>query len=378
MKDSALFYYIIWAVLLMIAIVERIRQCPFDRGVVAFVFLILAVIVGCRYNVGADWSNYVELYYKGVIYDNMVERTSVEPLYELCQFVFRSLGLSHAVFFFFLSIVSLCCYYKASEVLGLEYFMTVLFVYFSLVFLNYQFNVIRQGIMASFVWLSFAYRTIGNNKASIISIIVALGFHYTALAFIPIVFLADRCFSSIETLIIICVSVVCLILDVSYKVLSYFPILTALDRTSNFVTSETYHIEGGLSFGMVVMLLVFLFVFVCFRDGYKNDPRLRTLANLILFDFFLSCVFNTFSIFQERVCRVLFFSLVFLLPMIVELLETANYRVIAFTVVVAYSLMAFPKTFAVHDDGYSTLLPYKIEFRQFFDAKYAKQLRILR
>ena len=159
-----------------------------------------------------------------------------------------------------------------------------------------------------------------------------------------------------------------MILDVSYKILSLFPILSALDRTSNFVTSETYHVEGGLSFGMVVMLLVFLFVYIYFKDGYKNDPRLRTLANIILFDFFFSCMFNTFSIFQERVCRVMFFSMVFLLPIIVEKMKKPGLRVVAMTVIVAYTLMAFPKTFAVHDDGYSTLLPYRIDLGQLFDA----------
>lgn len=367
MKESATFYYIVWAILLMIALVERMRKRPFERGVVAFVILVLAVIVGCRYDVGADWSSYRDYYYSGILFDGGFER-SVEPLYVLCQNIFRYLGFTHAVFFTVLSVVSLCCYYKASKLLGIKYFMTVLFVYFTLVFLNYQFNVIRQGMMASFVWLAFAYRIVGNIKASVISIIVALGFHFTALAFIPIVFLANRRFSYIETAIIICTSIACLILDVSYKILSLFPILTAIDRTSNFVTSETFHVEGGLSFGMVVMLLVFLFVYVCFKDGYTNDSRLRTLANIILFDFFFSCMFNTFSIFQERVCRVMFFSLVFLLPFIVEKLKKPGLRVVAMTVIVAYALMAFPKTFAVHDDGYSTLLPYRIDLGQLFDA----------
>lgn len=51
-------------------------------------------------------------------------------------------------------------------------------------------------------------------------------------------------------------------IDVSYKILSLFPILMVLDRTSNFVTSETFYVEGGLSFGMIVMLIVFLFVYI--------------------------------------------------------------------------------------------------------------------
>ena len=82
----------------------------------------------------------------------MTDMKEVEPLYVFAQTIFHGLGLTHAVFFFFLSIVTLGCYYKASKLLGIKYFMTVFFIYLSLVFLNYQFNVIRQGVMAG--WLS--------------------------------------------------------------------------------------------------------------------------------------------------------------------------------------------------------------------------------
>lgn len=361
------FYYIVWVILLILALAERAYKRPFNKGFIAIVLVLAAFVVGCRYNVGADWVNYVNYYYTGVIIDGGFER-NVEPLYVFLQTIFHGLGFTHAVFFMFLSLISLCCYYKASKLLGIEYFMTVFFVYFSLVFLNYQFNVIRQGMMASFVWLAFAYKTNGNIKASIISIVIALGFHFTALAFIPVMFICNRRFSLIEVGIIVVLSFSCLLLDVSYKILAFFPVLETIDRTSNFVTSETFHVEGGLNFGMIVMLLVFLFVYIFFKSEYKNEPRMRMLANIILFDFLLSCVFNTFSIFLERVCRVLFFSMVFLLPLVVQELKKPTLKSIAMTVIIVYTLMAFPKTFAIHDDGYSTLLPYKIDLWQLVDS----------
>lgn len=372
MREDATFYYIVWVILLVLALIERAQKRPFGKGFVALVFFIAAIIVGCRYEVGADWAGYLQHYYTGVEYysgdyNKGIEK-SVEPLYAFFRYIFYSFGLSHAVFFIFLSLVSMYCYYKASKLLGIKFFMTVFFVYFSLVFLNYQFNVIRQGMMASFVWLAFAYKTVDNIKGSLISIAIALGFHYTALAFIPLVFLADRRFPIIEIAIIVGLSFACLIMDVSYRILSFFPILTVLDRTANFVTSETFHIEGGLDFGMIVMLAVFFFVYLYFKGGYKQDSHLRMLANVILFDFLLSCIFNTFNIFQERVCRVLFFSMVFLLPLIVEKFKKPGFKVIAMTVVIAYAFLTFPKTFAVHDDGYSTLLPYKIDLFQIFNG----------
>lgn len=366
MRESASFYYIVWGIILILALYERYIKRPYRQEFVAIILMISAVIVGCRYRVGADWANYVQFYYSGSIIGNDGYERGVEPLYVFAQTIFHGLGLTHAVFFFFLSIVTLGCYYKASKLLGIKYFMTVFFIYLSLVFLNYQFNVIRQGVMAAFVWLAFAYKANGKYRACIVSLLIALGFHYTTIAFVPFIFLGDRRFSIFEVLVITMLSFTCLILDVSYKILSLFPILMVLDRTSNFVTSETFYVEGGLSFGMIVMLIVFLFVYIFFRKEYVSNPRLRMLANMILFDFMLSCMFNTFSILQERVCRVMFFSMVFLLPLIVEKIKKSEVRAIAMTIIVIYAFSAYIKTFAIHDDGYSTLLPYEIELSQLF------------
>lgn len=354
--------------LLVLTLFERVQKRPFSREIVSIVFIIAAVIVGCRYDVGADWHAYVDSYYQGAMLDDRtgLDRT-IEPIYAFCQKVFCYLGFTHAVFFVFLSFVSLFCYYKASRLLGIKYFMTVFFVYFSLVFLNYQLNVIRQGVMASFIWLAFAYKCADNNKAALISTVTAIGFHFTAIAFIPFVFIANKYFSIKIVSLIIGVSFVCYLLDVSYKILSLFPFLQTLERTSNFVTSETFHVETGFTFGMILMLVAFFIVYHYFKCDYKNDSGMRMLANMILFDFLLTCMFNSFSIFQERVCRVLFFSMVFLLPLIIEKNRKPLFRNIALTVVIVYAFLAFPKTFAVHD-GYSTLLPYRIDLSQMFDG----------
>ena len=60
------------------------------------------------------------------------------------------------------------------------------------------------------------------------------------------------------------------------------------------------------------------------------------------------------------------FSMVFLLPLIVEKIKKSEVRAIAMTIIVIYAFSAYIKTFAIHDDGYSTLLPYEIELSQLF------------
>lgn len=101
MRESASFYYIVWGILSALALYERSFKYPFRGKFVAGLFVVAAIIVGCRYRVGADWANYVQFYYNGSIIGNDGYERGVEPLYVFAQTIFHGLGLTHAVFFFF-------------------------------------------------------------------------------------------------------------------------------------------------------------------------------------------------------------------------------------------------------------------------------------
>ena len=367
MKEDATFYYIVWVIVLIVALTERIRKKPFNNTIITAVFMLAAVIVACRVDVGADWYNYKFIFYNG--YDNtgLRDSSSMEPVFMIIRSIFYNIGFTHAVFFLVLSLISLFAIRKAAELFGIKYFMTVFLVYYSMFFLSYQFNIVRHGLMASFVWLSFAYKSKGAIKASIISIIVALGFHVTALIFIPFLFFLNKHISKCFVFFTVIISYCAFFLQLSKRIIAFFPILSEIERTASFVTNEAFMEDYGLSLGSQIQVFLFLFLFFKNKTSYNNSPSYRMLLNALLYNFALICFLNSFSAVISRVCNALFMSMVFLLPLIVEMLKKQSIRLIAESLIVIYLFLSLPKTFVIQEDGYSEMLPYRFEMRQLVD-----------
>ncbi len=367
MKEDATFYYIVWFIVLLLALTERIRKKPFNNTVITAVFIVAAIIVACRVEVGADWSNYKFFFYNG--YEEVGNRDAslIDPLFMLIRNIFYNLGFTHAYFFFVLSFVSLFAIRKAADLFGVKFFMTVFLVYYSMFFLNYQFNIVRHGVMASLIWLSFAYKSKGEIKAAIVSAIAALGIHIVALLFIPFLFLLNRKFSKPFVFIILAVSYLAFYLHFSGRIISLFPILSVLDRTATYVNSERYTQNVGLTIGSQIQVFLFVFLFLKYKALYDNSLGLRFLLNAVLFYFLLLCLLNSFSAIVSRVCNVFFMTMVFLLPLYLELLRKQINRITVVSLVVCYMLLSLPKTFSIKEDGYSEMLPYRFEIMQLIE-----------
>lgn len=369
MKEDTTFYYIVWFIVLILAFTERIRKKPFNNTIITTIFMMAAVIVACRVEVGADWDHYRFLFYNG--YDVAGRDSSIiEPVFMLIRYVFYNLGFTHAFFFLFLSLVSLFMIRKAAELFGVKYFMTVFLVYYSMFFLNYQFNIVRHGLMAAFVWLSFAYKSKGEIKAAIISIMVALGFHYVALIFVPFLFFLDRKLSKPVVFIILAISYLTYFMHLSQRIIAFFPFLYEMERTASFVTSEQFVKDLGLTIGSQIQVFLFLFLYFKYSASYKENSSFRMLVNTLLFHFLLLCILNAFYAIISRICNALFMTMIFLLPLFLEKLRKPANRLVAESLIIVYLLFSsLPKSFVVQEDGYSEMLPYKFEIKQLTDKK---------
>ena len=366
MRGDAVLYYIVWAIVLILASIEHLKKKPFNDAIVSVVIIVAAFLVACRVEVGADWSNYKFIFYNGYDSTGRAE-SSLEPLFLLCRTVFFSFGFTHAVFFLFLSLASLFAIRKASNLLGIRYFMTVLLVYYSMFFLNYQFNIVRHGLMASFVWLSFAYKSRGEVLAAIISILVAVGFHITALIYVPFLFFLDKRIPKLVVFIILASSYLSFYLRVSSRIIGLFPFLFELERTATFVTNEKFMESYGLTLGSQIQVVLFLFLYFRFPGSYKWNTGFRVLLNSLLFGFMLLCVLNAFHAIISRICNALFMAMIFLLPLFLEKYKKPKNRLIIGALICFYLFISLPKTFAIQEGGHSEMLPYKMEIRQLID-----------
>ena len=65
MRGDAVLYYIVWAIVLILASIEHLKKKPFNDAIVSVVIIVAAFLVACRVEVGADWSNYKFIFYNG-------------------------------------------------------------------------------------------------------------------------------------------------------------------------------------------------------------------------------------------------------------------------------------------------------------------------
>ncbi|MFT0334817.1 EpsG family protein [Bacteroides thetaiotaomicron] len=115
-------------------------------------------MVGFRYNIGADWETYVIIYNRQI--PSLLDpeyRILMEPLFWILGSLCKTLGLSYACFFIILSLISFVVLFIVIRRIGCGYIYLPILLYFCLFFCQFQLNIVRHGIMASFVWLAFSY-----------------------------------------------------------------------------------------------------------------------------------------------------------------------------------------------------------------------------
>ena len=360
------FYITLWVIMLVFGIQYNFTHKLPSKNIFLFLTFALAVIVGARSgDIGADTANYIDFYDTGVAPDKL--SGSYEPLFMLLRFVCYKLGFTHNVFFFILSFVSLYIWYVVAEKLKLKNYYLAFFVYFSMVFLSYQFNTVRNGVMASFVWLSFAYNLEGKTWKSLIIMLVAAGFHAVALAFIPLLFILNKDFSRKIVITTLVVVLLCYFLRLGDRLISMFPILGTIDRVAGYVEldeDKTY----GITLGTIVNISLFLFMYLFYNRIYKESLEYRLVLNMMLMAIVVVCVCNSFQAIVTRIGQVLNLSLMFVWPFFIDRLKKTPLQIGASILLCAYLWLYYSKGLEAIEifSGRLAYIPYVWDFTGIF------------
>ena len=311
-----------------------------NRYFYAFVVFLLSVIVGIRENVGADWGAYYVFYYSGVAPEK--ESGVYEPVFMLIRHVCYYLGFNHTVFFFIQAFASLYALYIVTTKLGIKNVYLSFFIYFSIVFTSYQFNTVRNGVMASILWLAFVYRMEGKNLKAVIATLVAAGFHVVALAFLPIMYFIIKELSRKSAFLMIGLCLTAVFLRFGERIIGMFPFLAAIDRLSGYIdTDETE--SYGISLGTVFNILLFLYMMIGYHKQYKTQVELRGILNAMLMAIMVVCFFNAFHAIVSRVGQVLNLALMFVWPYLIERVKVPLIKFSICSVLCAYLWLYYAK-----------------------------------
>jgi len=190
-------------------------------------FLILALISGLRgINVGTDTRGYIDIF-NNIAQNFQFEKKfdySVEPLFAILNGVVSSLNGSSQSLIMITSIIINFFVVKGILEHSKDKFFS-LFLYIGLYHYYQTFNGIRQYIAISLIFFSYKYVKSREFNKFILMNLIAVGFHITALLFIPFYFIYNKNIS-LKSLILFTVLIFIFITsfnEILEIVFTYFP-----------------------------------------------------------------------------------------------------------------------------------------------------------
>ena len=180
-------YFIILSFLLLVL--------SFDKGskiekLSLLPLLMMIILCGFRgYDVGTDTESYLDSYNSRNLWDYSVG----EPLYNLSMDIARFIGLGNTGFLLLTALLTYVPLYTALRKMSpnINYSMLI-YVTFSVYFFCNSFNVIRNSISASFILFVLYYISQKEYKRIVIYSLVAIGFHFSAIAILPLLYVAYK------------------------------------------------------------------------------------------------------------------------------------------------------------------------------------------
>lgn len=329
------------------------------------IILVLAIFVAFRVDVGNDWILYKDTYYTGIASDKPDGK--IEPLFKAIRDICFSLGFSYSVFLYILSCFSLLAVYKAARMMHVSNIYIVFLVYIALFFCNFQFNILRTGIMGSCVWLAYAYKAQKCNVKAWIWIIIACGFHYVGFVFVLIMLLIDKKWNPGVVMSVLGISVFLFLMRFGEKVISAFPFLAMVDRIEGYVDTDR-HDSYGISIGMVFNACLFLWTYFMYRGDYLKSVYIRVMINALFIWLIIGLTLNVFDTIVARIGQPLNMASLFLWPFILYNIKRRQIKILISCSLIIYLSLYYYKSWGiVRDNGDTPMLPYQMDLELLFE-----------
>lgn len=305
--------YVLLVLMSLINAISRTRSTIFALSTL----IVLTSIA--RYNVGYDWSNYLDIYA-----NNGDGFFSNEVLFGALIRLCTKLSLSYEFFVSLCSLITLFFYYK-----GMRYFsksksdFALALSYFVITYCYFEhFNIIRQGIAISIFFYSWKFIDKRKPVWYVTLVIISSFFHSAAILLLPFYFLLRiKSIKPIYYAIILVLVMVLIRFDiVNTIVISSLEILKGFDFVSRYL-SDSNSLSDFASkksdLGLSKLYPALVFVLCCFfgriRLGNNRDIIIFNAGFsamiLLLLSFQIDILFRFFSFFETSL--IYLYSLLF-------------------------------------------------------------------
>ena len=305
-------------------------------------FSYLIVFTAFKGNVGSDYEGYRRLFNLGKANTNYKDiLLFVEPLFWSLSRLFFLLNLSFECFWFLLATTTLVLKFKFYKNMS-PYVTVSLLIYLSGMFIERDFDGIRQGLSISFCYIGLLALLQSKRKKFLFYCVIGILFHYSS-----IVFLVSPFFLKLRmrkfmyyTILVLGFMFVLMKLNFIVFVVKFIPINYIKTRVDTYMSIAEYSKAIGVNMGIIVRIMIFiLFVRKGNRFGIDNEKY-----NLLLNGFFLSIVcfllFNNMDILAHRLFYGFREFQIIIIPLILEKIK-AKEKPVIYSFVIIYSFVMF-------------------------------------
>lgn len=314
-----------------VSITEKINYYSTNRHVLIFAFGIMWLVSACRYNVGADFQTYIEIYdyFKTASLQNFIWLVSIEPGYAILNIISKYIYDDPQTVFALSSLISLAFIYAGIKHNRSKINISLAIFFFMVIFYFDFFTIVRMGIALSIVF--YGYRYICERKLFKFSLFILLAFcfHYTALVVWPFYFFCGK--GKIHLKLIYIISGVLLYLGIDYIVKNL--VGTKFEIYLSAISQEFG--LGNLIIRLPLLILVMLFYKKLINVNNDNQVYIDMLiAELIISQFAYKLLI------LERLTKYFSLSKIYLLPTFTKALKKEDAYIIL-PVILVWELTKF-------------------------------------
>lgn len=362
-------YIIFGSIIIILSIISEISRKRFVVALIIYLLFLSFFLIGCRYNIGADWSNYKYFYENG--YTDVTVTGTHELGYSIWNKIISLTTLPSGMYFGITAFVSLLLIYYAAKIFQINNISFVFLIYYCLFLGSLQFNIVRTGLLGSCLILSFAYKSVNKNKLSLLWLFIGISMHYIGVLFIPIWYFIDKQVKTKYLIILSLCSLAVFLSGVGRLINTYASFLFLYsERLSGYTNQD---VEGyGLSMGIVFNVIFFGYLRISNRHKYKADVQFRILMNCLMTSLLIALTFSDLGIFVARLGQVLNLSLIMLWPIFLEqqvnIKNCRGLRVCFLTIFLTVYLWSyFSKSIGYGDnDSETSSYPYNYNIEQLY------------
>ncbi|WP_455664383.1 EpsG family protein [Phocaeicola sp.] len=332
------FYILIWAYLLICSLTCQRKNILWGN------ILVLSVIAGLRaVTVGVDTKNYLRIF--EWIADGGGE--FIEPgWFYLCKMVL-SFGMEYNMLLWIVSVMTLIPVAFVVSQKSPNPSLSIFF-YYSLYFYLNSFNIMRQILSVSFVFLGYIYLEQGRKKAYVFWVCIATLFHLSALSALGLLWIDKIKLTSAKIILLLCLSFLLGSLVINDMLLAYI---------IGDYANATKGLRESLGGVYVLGLLVNSFFLIIYFTTYKNKRN-----SFWMKIFFIGLVCMNLVMRMELSGRIILYftiSQIILLVQYVYVLCRIREKKYMFLLVLVYVMSIFMKILILANIPGRSVIPYE-------------------